>query len=273
MTEIIDESGQIVPRDAMPLAERGPVDAGALLRMAIEKGYAPEAITAFVDLVNRQEDRAAKAGFTRALIAFRAEAPIVYKGSLVDFVSKRTGERTHYKFASIDEIEDAIADPLNRHGLTYTFAEAAEAGPGKIRIVCRVRHVAGYSEDTPITLPMPSDMRANETQKAIAGISYGQRKCLCMALGLRIKGEDDDGQSLHATGEVVELSVTPIDFEESVQIDDLLQAANATASDRATFLDWASKHCGRTIAKIGEIPKSFYSQAIDALEKKQKGRK
>ncbi|MYD84730.1 MAG: hypothetical protein F4Y14_00170, partial [Acidobacteria bacterium] len=52
-----------------------------------------------------------------ALAKARGEIPSVPMDKTVDYVSKRTGERVHYSFASLDSISKTITVPLAEQGL------------------------------------------------------------------------------------------------------------------------------------------------------------
>ena len=217
------------------------------------------AMNALADLKHKLDDRAAREAYYAAIGAFKAEAPVVVKSD----------KGHHGNFASLDNIEDKIADKLAKHGLAYTFPIAQMTGPGMMKIFCRVSHRLGYFEDAELPMPVPNDMRGvNESQKFGAANSYAKRYCLCNALGIRVRGEDTDGHGLQATSEVTERAMTCITFEQSVALGELFDTMPAPDAERSKFLAWASQAAGREITKLGEIPAGFYPQALSAVKNK-----
>lgn len=262
-SQIIEPERQLAKASPIPLArtQSDPMD---LIAAAIEKGYSPESLNALVDLKHKLDDRAAAKEFNAALVRFRGEAPAIVKRR---GVSLDRGRSEAYRYAALEDIEDAVGPVLLRHGFTYTYTEsvASTTKPGWMRTTCRVTHSAGHSVETSVELPIP-DMRVNETQRAGAAMSYGRRYSLCSALGLRIVGEDDDGRSLHASDEAVNRTVDAIDWKQAVEIDELIES---TGADKRKFLAWASAQAGREISSTHDLPQSCFAQAMSLLSQKK----
>ena len=261
------EAAEIVKHEPAPLATiPADNDPMSLIRHMIDRGQmtgeSAAALSALVDLKNKQEDREARKSFTAALVKFRSNAPVIAKSRKVDFAAK-SGGRVQYNFAALEDIEDRIAEWLNECGFAYTFPEAVCAGSGMMRVTCKLTHIAGHSESTTTEIPVPTDTRTNPTQQGGMAISYGKRYTLCMALGLRIVGEDNDARS-HTSPDVHDRAMQTVTFEESVRLDEL---ADIVTDGRKRLLSWASKAAGRSIEKIGDIPSGLYEQAVGLLQR------
>ena len=81
----------------------------------------PPAVAAIL-ITNRppmppQVEYAAHKKLVAALAKARADIPSIPMDKTVDYVSKRTGERVHYSFASLDSISKTVTKPLSEHGL------------------------------------------------------------------------------------------------------------------------------------------------------------
>ncbi len=259
----VDEPTQIVPagQPQTAIATTNPTnDPLVMIQTAIERGYSPEALNSLVDLKHKMDDRAARQAFNRSLVEFKRDAPVVRK-------TRAPTSGPAYKYCAI---EDTIAASLNKHGFAYTFPDGTSPSAGMMRVSCKLTHIDGHSESTSIDLPIPAEMRVNATQKAGAALSYAKRYSLCMVLGLRIVGEDNDGHGLTPTPDVIDRTVTPINHEQSAQLFDLIEASGA---DRVKFFQWASQQAGRPITKCDDLPASCFSQAVSMLQARQKGGK
>lgn len=252
------EPTAIVPREETALATVPASDPMTLIATALEKGLSPEAISSLVDLKHKMDDRAARTAYNQALVAFQRESPVVVKRRQADF-----NGRPAYKFCGIEDVEDQIAAPLSKNGFAYTFPEAVSSAQGMMRVTCRVTHEAGHSESTSTDIPIPTEMRVNATQKGGAAISYGKRYTLCMALGIRIVGEDNDAAT-HSSPDVQERAMQTISFEEAVKLGEL---ADVVTDGRKRLMTWASRAAGRHLETIDDIPRGLYEQAVGLLQR------
>lgn len=162
-----------------------------MLMKAIENGAAPEVIQKFMELHERHEANMARKAFVAALAVFKAEGIIVTKGKKVDFESKRTGEKTSYRHATLDQVVDAIGPALAANGLSFRWK--IEQTP-KIKVTCILMHEMGHFETCEMeALPDDSGSK-NAIQAAGSAVTYLQRYTLLAITGTGT-AEDDDGRS------------------------------------------------------------------------------
>jgi hypothetical protein len=162
-----------------------------------------------------QEER--KAGFLDALAKAKAEFGPIIKRQLVDYGHKDgKGGRTRYKYADLEDVTDAVAPVLAKHGITHSYK--VEQTDKKIKVSCILSHSNGY-EDTPRSQEGFEDQSGGKPPNhAIQStVTYLQRQTLKQSLGLSA-GRDDDGR-----GYVDEPEDPPIGQDEAFEIEDLLQ--------------------------------------------------
>lgn len=163
-----------------------------LIDKAISSGIDVEKLEKLLELQERWEAKEAKKAFYDALAKFQSQIPDINKSTLVDFTGK-TGIRTHYKYASLPDIDKAIKKPLADNGLTRTFH--IEEENGKIIVTCKISHNLGHSETTTMSAIPDNSGNKNAIQANGSTVTYLQRYTLVGALGLTTVEDDDDGQT------------------------------------------------------------------------------
>ena len=93
-----------------------------------------------------------------ALARARAKIPSVPMDKTVDYVSKRTGERVHYSFASLDAIHKTVTGPLSEHGLVIECIFNGDV------IVVLLSHDGGGIHLSWLPLPDEGDIKDLATQ-------------------------------------------------------------------------------------------------------------
>ncbi len=93
-----------------------------------------------------------------ALAQARAKIPSVPMDKTVDYVSKRTGERVHYTFASLDSVHKTVTEPLSEHGLVLQCVFNGDV------IVVLLSHEDGGIHLSWLPLPDEGDIKDLATQ-------------------------------------------------------------------------------------------------------------
>lgn len=174
--------------DTTTAVERRESTPMTLIEVAVEANADPDRLEKLMALQERWEANKAAERFADSLAAFQAECPQVHKSKAANFGGKQA-----YTFASIDDIMRTIQPLLVKHSLAVTFS--ANVADGMCHVECRVR-CGRHVEVTNTTLPVPSDMRVNDTQKMGAALSYAKRYALCAALNIVVTDEDTDAGGL-----------------------------------------------------------------------------
>lgn len=213
-----------------------------LIHMAVQGNADPDKLGKLMDLQERWEAKRAADAFGQALAGFQAECPPVHKGRSIDL-----GSGAGPRYAGLDDIM-AVAQPiLSKHGLSVSYS--ASIDDGKLHATCTIRKGC-HSETSDITLPVPTQMKVNDTQKMGAAFSYAKRYALCAALNITVTDQDVDAAGLESE---------PITDNQAFALDELL--SKLPANRQADFLKWLG------VKDVGDTPASKYTQALASLKK------
>ncbi len=253
----------IKPKKEMALS------AESLLSQAIDKGVSVETMEKL--LAMRRELRAefAKQEFDKAMSDFQAECPVIAKKQKVDFTSKRTGSRTNYNYATLDEIVRQVKDIIAKHGLSYTIG--TKNNEKSIISTVIVRHLAGHSENTEFEVPIDKESYMSAQQQYGAASTFSKRYAFCNAFGILTGDEDKD-----ATPELMD-KITEDDEREIISAID-----NQPSGTPAKPIPYKLKSSGKKISNAdpkkhcpicGQWHQGRYPKCIDCWRKEQNGEK
>lgn len=114
-----------------------------------------------------------------ALHELQQHLPVVAKGNTAD-----TG-KYKYKYADLNDVQEAIFPLLETYGLTWTTAPTLT--PAGFALHYSLRHSSGDAIEGDYHLP------AGTPQEIGSAITYARRYALCAVTGLAPGGDDDDG--------------------------------------------------------------------------------
>lgn len=128
----------------------------------------------------------AKEAFNEAVARF---APLVGKIKQSGVITYKDGKGS-FRYARWGDIDDAIREPLAQCGLSLSFTEIV--GDGGIRIIGKLRHVGGHSEENSVG-PLPLDISGGKTpiQQHLSTISYGKKYCAVLILNLNTSDSEE----------------------------------------------------------------------------------
>ena len=184
-TELAMKAQEPARTDIQPLGTAG------LIQLAINAGQNPTELYA---ILREERARDAKAQFVAAKAKFKAECPPVPKSSTnPQFSVTEAGVRKESKFAPLDVMQ-TIADPhLANNGFSYDWQEDATAPESARRLLFILSHVGGHSETYPARITAPSKGGCSEPQKDGIAYEYARRQSFRNGTGIRVVGEDNDG--------------------------------------------------------------------------------
>lgn len=192
----------------------------------------------------------AREAFFKALAEFQAECPSIQKNRTAE-VNTKSGARYSYRFADFERIASTIREPLQRHGLSYSF-DTTQAD-GCITVTCKVRQTLGHVETTTFTCPTTSPSGQMSDQQKVGGaMTFAKRYALAGALGLATIEDDTDGQ-----GEGEE---EPMLEQEAVDL--VEQRLHELGVDRGKFMRYFN------IEAVRELPPSRLKEAHEILDKR-----
>lgn len=205
--------------------EATELNPAAFMQQAIAQNLTPEVMEKFMNLYDRWEAKKSKKEFDEAMAAFQGECPVIDKGRKVDFESKRTGQRTKYSYASLDQIVKQVGKIIAKHDLSYTITATilkdAAGKPEAVEATVSVTHVGGHTERSSFMAPLDPDAFMNAAQKFGSALTYAKRYAFCNAFGILTQDPDTDanntGSRDAANGKVYENALKMIGAAKSLE--------------------------------------------------------
>lgn len=218
----------------------------ALLQTAIASGTSPNEMTELYALVKQMRLDESQERFAERLAEFQRDCPRIHKG-------RKTQGNFSFNYASLDDIDAVIRPILGRLNIVVTFDSEHTTANNEnvINVTVRVR-VGSYYEDRKFGCPIPKDLRASDSQKWGAALSYAKRYALCAALNIVVT--DEDNESL--------LGGAKIDAKQLRELEFLL---DETGTNLAKFLHWAG------VQNLADLPAEKYAGAVQLLNAKKGG--
>jgi len=178
---------------AKEIAVKAESDAQSLMaiisRAASDDKFDVAKLGALLDVKERWEKEEARKAFVRAMTAFKANPPEVFKNMLVSF------RDTKYKHASLDHASSVIGSALAEYGVSHRWS--VDQSGGKIKVACILTHDMGHSESVSMEAPADQSGSKNAIQAIGSAVTYLQRYTLLAASGIAVKNQgDDDGASI-----------------------------------------------------------------------------
>lgn len=163
------------------------LDPGALLSIAVQRGDGIEVLTKLMDLKDRHDATQARIAFNHAFAKFKAENVQVLRNKLIT-----DGPLKGKKHAELSDVCEAATEAMSRHGLSTSW-RVVQDDRDWIKVACRVKHAAGYSEETEFGGPIDTGPGRNAIQARKSSVTYLERITMLLALGLAEYDADDDG--------------------------------------------------------------------------------
>lgn len=258
--QMVAEIHAEVPETAVvPVMPNGDVSVSGLLQMAVAHlgGVNPDAVVGamerLVGLHERMEAKAAEKAFNRAMTDFQARCPQILKATTAKITSKRTGSQYSYKFAELDQIDDAIRPLMTELGLTKRFT--TEKNGNEVTVTCIISHIDGHSISSPFSCPIDTEATMSATQQSGAAITFAKRYALIAALGLTTTETDTDAQI------GVDRSPQKISQDQAADIEALITEVGAV---RGKFLGYFD------VTDVADLTLAQFPKAVQMLEAKRK---
>ena len=158
-----------------------------MLAIAVKQGADLEKMRMLMELKREWEADEARRKFNEAFAAFKAEAIVIVKSTLI-----KDGPLKGKKHANLFDVVVAVTPKLSAHGLSIAW-KLTKDDRDWMEVTCTIRHAAGHSESVsmgggPDTGPGRNAIQARGSTK-----SYLERYTATAILGLAATDEDDDG--------------------------------------------------------------------------------
>lgn len=247
------------PSALVPVSPTAGLDLSSAMLAAAQLGKDGVEVLERLHVIAKEERaHTAKSACAKAMVAFRAEMPVVTKLAPGQHGVTHVGTRTKGMYAPFDAIT-SILDPIAaRHGLTYRFDR--EVKDGKDYILCLVTHEGGHEFSSRFPAPSDKGPGRNDIQAIASGETYAKRYALIAAFGITTADPDDDAQASEGASEAETGEV--ISDAQKAEIEALLKEV---PGDRVAFLAWQAKVSKLPVAKVGDILVSQFSRAKATL--------
>jgi len=200
----------------------------------------------------------------KAINAVQSELSVI--GIVKD---KRNGQGAGYNFRGIDDVYNAIAPLLAKHGLCILprvltrecIERTSKSGGALFYITVEAEFDFVSSEDgtkhTVKTFGEAMDSGDKATNKAM---SAAYKYACFQAFSIPTESRDDADYQTH------EVMPPSINADQAIEIQDFI---DETKTDVAGLLDWVSKNTNTKVTEVAQIPNVAYVHVKKILDKKK----
>lgn len=141
-------------------------------------------------MLSQENARIASQQFNQAMSLAQTEMPHIVKDG--------RNPSTNSRYALLETLSKKALPIYTKHGFSLQFSQGECPSPPKIRVVCKVSHVGGHSENYFLDLsPDDTGAKGSPSKTKIHGegstFAYGRRYLTTMIFNMTIVNEDDDG--------------------------------------------------------------------------------
>lgn len=190
---LVEKNTDLAPK------QEGAITPMVMLQMAVTQDAGLDKMQQLMDLQERWEKNEAKKAYVRAMNAFKANPPEIFKDSNVNYQNS-DGTTTSYSHASLANVVKTIGQALAEHKLSHRW-DMETKDKGMIKVTCVITHELGHSESVPLEAGADQSGGKNNIQAKGSTVTYLQRYTLLAATGLATTGQDDDGSTSGAPAE------------------------------------------------------------------------
>ena len=221
----------------------------AMTKLGLAHGQSLADIEKMLELQIRWEENEAKKAYHRAMAAFKANPPKIWRDMQVKYKDKG-GNVQNWSHSDLGIASEAISKSLGEHGLNYTWRTEPQDNK-ETKVTCIIYHELGHSESTWLQAGPDTTGSKNAIQAIGSTIFYLERYTLFALTGLAPARMDDDG---NAAGTPVEY----ITLDQQTEINDFFDVLYTDNGKK--FLKWLGAK------SVDTIPIEDYKNAIDSLK-------
>lgn len=171
------------------------LDPQSLMVAAIQSGANMDVLERFMDLSDRAAAKQAEIAFRDAMSAFQSECPIIIKKRAI----KGKDGKIRYKYSPIEDVLSqknmsgvTVKELLGRHGFSYMFRTEQKTDPPTMKVIIRISHLAGHSEETDFTIEKDPSEYMTDPQRWLSARSFAMRVTFLNGFGIVSGNEDND---------------------------------------------------------------------------------
>lgn len=170
----------------------------SLMEAALKSGASMDVLERFMDLSDRAAAKQAEMAFRDSMSAFQSECPIIIKKRAI----KGKDGKLRYKFAPIEDILSqkniagmTVKELLGRYGFSYMFRTEQKTDPPTMKVIIRISHLAGHSEETDFTIGKDPSEYMTDPQRWLSARSFAMRVTFLNGFGIVSGNEDNDAST------------------------------------------------------------------------------
>ena len=238
--------------------------AADLLKLAIERGTPVAELKELAAIYQQMSEMDSVQQFNTALAAFRAECPMIHRGSTGKITSERSGTGFSFTYAARDEIAKVVDPILGKHGFSYRWDTKYDKD--FYTATCVLSHIGGHSVSSSFTVPTESKAGMSPQQKFAAAASFAERRSLSNVLGITTTDDtpdtEDANPALLTDDQVMEIE----DAIKEIGVNEIrflkYMGADSVKKIRAKDYDMA-------LVALGNYRTAKIKKALDAQESAQ----
>lgn len=162
-----------------------------VIQNAIDKNVPVDVMERLLAMRRELKQEAAKESYNKDMAAFQADCPTIVKTKEV----KTRDGTVAYKYAPIESIVQQVQPYLQKYG--FSFSTTMELKENGVRVICKVTHKDGHSEESPMEVPLGNKTQVmSDTQVTAAASTFAKRYAFCNAFGILTGDEDNDARPM-----------------------------------------------------------------------------
>jgi hypothetical protein len=226
-----------------------PMSPMQMVALAVQQGMPIETLRELRQMQKEWEADEARRLFNEAFTAFKAEAIVIVKNTLIT-----DGPLKGKKHANLFDVVSAVTPKLSAHGLAISW-KLTKDEPTWMEVTCTLRHAAGYSESVSMGSGPDTGPGRNAIQARCSAKTYLERYTATAILGLATQDADDDGNKAGGGPELIT----------EKQAADLKAKITEVGANQAQFMKFLK------VEKLSDLPAKQYLAALQALKDKAQG--
>ena len=178
------------PETSVPvIVQEEKMSVEKMITLAIQEKVPVETMERILAMRRELKAEWAKGEYDKNMATFQAECPEIKKTKVV----KTNDGREAYRYAPIESVVSQVKSLLQKYGFSYTTG--MELKEGGVKVVVRVTHSAGHSEETSMEVPFGNKTNVmSQSQVAAAAQTFAKRYAFLNAFGILTGDEDNDAR-------------------------------------------------------------------------------
>ncbi|WP_300396341.1 ERF family protein [Henriciella sp.] len=241
------DSAMIEKKNEVAVREEATAFVSMIERAATNPEVDVEKMERLYAMHEKMQARQAETTFSDAFAEMQPNLPAIEK----------KGTSHHGAYAKWEDIQDKVLPVTSRYGFSISHKTRVENG--QVIVTCILRHRDGHSDSTDLPLPPDKSGSKNDLQAVASAVSYGKRYTACALLGIRVAGEDNDGN-------------VPQSAISAKQVQELRQGLVKAGRNEPDFIDFLNSK-GTQIEELADLTAKEFETARQWLVylAKQKG--